>query len=481
MMPIPSQVDSNFTRMNCAVYGFVSLALEAQQLRRCPSEFLIGARAVTSRCATGRFMRHYTAACEAALILSTSSLAISTSLDSPYILATILFFCIHTIQFYLTYSNSIMFPGQFPSPTPSREGSPVLPRRDRRISANPARITKNRATSLNFTAPTSNRKRPRFAAPNSEPVLSDHIESPISRPQTASNQGTNGRRVSDPLPNRTGRPQTPTDTQDSAPSTTPICPRRTDIKLEEKLSDHLTRKDKKGVVYVIRDVARPQLGIKIGITAGPDYQNRINQHGRDCFFKPDVIHVSPEVQCCKRLETLIHIDLEERCRKWTCKDHARRAKDVEHEEWFDISEELAKETVEKWTQFIHAQQPYFWRKRLSPLWAYLIRTRKLTNLDTISHKARSAHWHTNLAPPTYLDYYRFIVDAVLRMWHTILDTCSDIWPYCTGFFWQMLTVIYGFVTLLAFRNTFASSAFALVSVCACISVVPRLPKMRSKS
>jgi hypothetical protein len=374
-----------------------------------------------------------------------------------------------------------MCPGQFPSPTPSREASPILSHRRLRNSGSPSRISKNRATSLNFTAPTSIRKRPRFAAPKSEPVLSDHIASSTLRPHTASDQATTGRRVSDPLPNRTARPPSSTNAPDLVPNATPICPRRADIKLHQKLLEALTITDTKGVVYVIRDEMRPELGIKIGSTSAPDYQKRIDEHARDCFFEPDVIWVSAEVRCCRRAEALVLIDLEERCRKWTCKDHARRAKDVEHGEWFDITEELAKETVEKWTQFIQSQQPYIWCRNLTPIWAYLLRTRRLKNLDDIDHDTRRQQWASILIPPTYLDYYHFALDAVQRTWRTILNTFLHIWPYCTGFFWQMLTVIYGFVTLLAFRNTFASSAFALVSVCACISVVPKLPKIRSKS
>jgi hypothetical protein len=374
-----------------------------------------------------------------------------------------------------------MCPGQFPSPTPSREASPVLPRRLIHSSGSPSRITKHRATSLNFTAPTSTRKRPRFATPKSEPVLSDHNASPMPEPHTASNHATTGRRVSDPLPNRTARPQSPTDAPDSAPNTTPICPRRTDIRLHQKLMEALTMTDTKGVVYVIRDIKRPELGIKIGSTSIPDYRKRIDEHARDCFFKPDVIWVSVEVRCCRRAEKLVQIDLEERCRRWICNNHAKQKKPVEHGEWFDISEELAKETVIKWTNFVNTQQPYSWCSNLSPVWAYLLRTRRLTNLDNIGHDTRRQQWASILTPPTYLDYYHFALDAVQRTWRTILDTFLCIWPYCTGFFWQMLTVIYGFVTLLAFRNTFASSAFALVSVCACISVVPKLPKVRTKS
>jgi hypothetical protein len=234
-------------------------------------------------------------------------------------------------------------------------------------------------------------------------------------------------------------------------------------------------------VYAIRDPDRPELGIKIGSTSLADYDDRMKQHARDCYFQPKLVFDPIEVNYCARAEILVQIDLEERCRKWPCIDHARGGKTVVHGEWFDISKDVAKETVKKWTTFLNIQQPYIWGRSLSPVWAYLLRTRRLTNLDKIDHDTRRQQWASILTPPTNPDYYQFALDAVQRTWRTILDTFLCIWPYCTGFFWQMLTVIYGFVTLLAFRNTFASSAFALVSVCACISVVPKLPKVRTKS
>lgn len=301
-----------------------------------------------------------------------------------------------------------------------------------------------------------------------------------SMPQNAGHKATDQRRVSDPLPKRAPRTQSPTDTAGSAPTRTPISPRRTDIKLRQKLSESLTSGDKQGVVYILKDEARPELGLKIGSTSATDYQDRIKQHANDCFFNPSVVLVSVEVKCCVRAERLVQLDLEERLRTWVCNDHAKRRKAVDHREWFSITEDEAKETVVKWTKFINAQQPY-WFGHLSPLWAYLLRTRKLPDVDDIDHETRRKQWHATLATLAYLDYYHFTTDMMLRAWRAAISIILRIWPYFTGFFWQMLTLIYGFITLIAFRNTFASSAFALVSVCACFSVGPKLLKKLSKS
>jgi hypothetical protein len=358
-----------------------------------------------------------------------------------------------------------MCPGRFPSPTPSRETSPVLSVRTN-SPGSPARILKQRSTSLNFTAPISSRKRPRFSDVQSAP----NVPSSTPPAQSASHDR---RRASDPLPNRTT-----TTTNDSA---LPISPRSINIKLQQKLSEPLTFSSKKGIVYILRDPARPSLGCKIGSTSAPDYRTRINEHARDCSFTPKVVCVSVEVECCTRVERLVQIDLEEKCKKWNCDDHAKKGKSVEHREWFDVSEDQAMETVRRWVSFVNGQKPYDWRERLSPMWSYLIRTRDF--IDCVDHDARRVRWNDMLASPTRMDYVHFTIDTIRRIWQAFIRILRSVWPWCRDFFWQMLALVYGFVTLVAFRNTFASSAFALVSLCACISVAqPKLSRrLKSRS
>jgi hypothetical protein len=182
-----------------------------------------------------------------------------------------------------------------------------------------------------------------------------------------------------------------------------------------------------------------------------------------------------------RTEQLIHHDLKDRQIEWPCKEH-NGGKTAMHQEWFGITEEVAKETVDKWTRFMNEQKPYEWRRELNPFWGYLLQARKLANYNDVDHDMRREQWDLILAPATYLDYFHFVEDLFRRVWHASISLFLTIWPFCTAFFWQTLTVGYGFVTLIVFRNAFASSAFALVSVCACVSAARHgLPKrVRSK-
>lgn len=154
-----------------------------------------------------------------------------------------------------------------------------------------------------------------------------------------------------------------------------------------------------------------------------------------------------------------------------------------HDEWYDISVVEAKEIVEKWARFMSEQRPYNWRRQLSPFWDYLFRRRTLVKDNGFDHDERREQWKGILRPPTRVEYVCFIIDVLLRIGHAAREVVRKNWPNCVAYFWQMLTLVYSFVTLLVCRNTFASSAFALVSVCAYLSIWSKLPlkRVRSKS
>jgi hypothetical protein len=243
----------------------------------------------------------------------------------------------------------------------------------------------------------------------------------------------------------------------------------------------LTSKDTRGIIYIFQDLSNLHRGYKIGWTTRIDEQERINEQGRTCKFKPKQVHAVHDVENSFRTEQLIHLDLKDQEVEWPCKGH-KGGKTSMHEEWFRVTEDVAIETVDKWTKFMNEQKPYDWRRQLNPFWEYLLRTRKLVNQNNITHDMRREQWDSILAPATHLDYVYFVIDLFRRVWHACISLILAIWPFCTAFFWQTLTVGYSFVTLIVFRNAFASSAFALVSVCACVSAARRgLPKrVRSK-
>jgi hypothetical protein len=408
-----------------------------------------------------------------------------------------------------------MYPGQFPSPTPSRETSPIPSSRplfnSKRLSPN----TQTRTTSSDFTAPHSFRKRPRFADPQSEPIVPQSRHHGSDHSLDANHRAADRRRASDPLRNglqssnlrdrdalreppsqqhltSTSFGNPPIDTHSSngpsSPSrsiqlSTSQSSRLNDIKIRKKLQEPLTSCDTRGVIYILQDKARPERGYKIGSTKRADYLKRIAEHQRDCRFEPVTVLFSCNVEYVDRTEQLIHIDLQDREIPWPCVRHAGKDGSSLHKEWFNVSEDLAMQRVARWVEFMNEQQPYNYRRRLSLIWTYLIRTRKRNDH---THEARREQWDAILSAPTKLDYLNLIFSLLARLGTYALNLISRFWSSGIEFFWQTLTLMYGFVSLVAFRNTLALSAFALVLVCAYCSILPKRQlgsprKVRAKS
>ncbi|KAH3915368.1 hypothetical protein HBH56_073250 [Parastagonospora nodorum] len=402
----------------------------------------------------------------------------------------------------MSRSYSQMCPSRFPSPTPSRETSPGPSIRLESPSVSP----QHPVPSLNFTASGSFRKRPRIADSQSEPVVprnDDQASSPSPSYLSPETHATNRRRASDPLqgsmqsPNpgqrrriravsaQSGRrPRSPRIARQPILLSTSQSSRLIDTQLREKLRETLTPKDAIGTIgtiYTFENPDRPDLGVKIGLTECADYTKRIESHRKRCKFEPDEIVFQHNVQNCFRTEQLILAELSDRRRYWECEE-CKPGKTIRHGEWSLISREEATTAVQKWTKFMDEQKPYDCMGNLTPLWSYLLHTRKFN--EGADHDARREQWNAILAAPTYREYCGFMIDRLVRTWRALHSTILRIWPWCKAFFWQMSTLTYGFVALVAFRNALASSAFALFSLCACISAGPELEallKSRRKS
>jgi hypothetical protein len=421
-----------------------------------------------------------------------------------------------------------MCPGRFPSPTPSRETSPAPSTEPNHSSGSPSPKTH---IMDNFTAPQSFRKRPRFAESQSEPIAPQSGQSfPVSTSHhlTVDRRVVDVRRTSDPLRARkqpgvqkdlpvprnqrdqqrasssplmqtlgadTSAPSTSPQTNSNIPNAQPPTPllrttstpspRIIDSKLREKLKESLNFSDTTGVLYVYGHPKQPDWGFKIGSTKRADYQTRLDEHRRHCGFVPRIVHVSGDISWCVRAEMLVGLDLADRRRHRECEMNSG----LMHREWFQVSEELAKETVDRWERLMNEQSPYGWTKRLSPLWNWLMKTRTSQlsiHNSKAGHDARRRQWDTVLLPPTQPEILAFSTQVLLGILRDSYDLLVRAWTYGTTFFWQTLALAYGFVSFVAFRNTLASSAFALLLVCAYCSKIPDRKvgsprKARSKS
>jgi hypothetical protein len=422
-----------------------------------------------------------------------------------------------------------MCPGRFPSPTPSREASPDPCTKGLLVPTRAFVADPHHENSLDFTASASFRKRPQFSDSKSDPVISrlGARSSIASSPLAIKKRATDRRRASDPFESplraRTSRgnkihrsppqgrsvsaqhvpsPPSPPASNKRASPRTPIqladseSSWLVDVRLRKQLQEPLTSRDiplplatedKRGVIYIVKDSDQeskqdpdqdpnqPKRGIKIGWSSRADYEKRLQEHRAACGYEPGYINTANNVLNSFRAERLIHLDLMDRRKPWDCWGHGKDKRST-HEEWYNITEKMAEETVNKWATFMNEQRPYDWRKQLSPLWEYLLRTRRIEVSEGFDHDVRREQWKEILAPPTYLEYAYFAIDVLHRIWQLALESIA--------FFWQISTVVYSFITLVMCRNTVALSAFALVSVCACCSVVPQLKfslrKVRAK-
>ncbi|KAF2824332.1 hypothetical protein CC86DRAFT_457127 [Ophiobolus disseminans] len=377
-----------------------------------------------------------------------------------------------------------MFPGRFPSPTPTRESTPIesIEGRHDVFATSP-----RQPATPDYTAPETSRKRPRFAEVQSEPIISrpnvDHYSNtpPAVSSPTPNPRKTNNRRVSDPL--RTGRrkgrqrdddvvpnqrdqwrvfstpamlsslrrnsvSETPPSDDHTPPinnNKSPPTPRDADTKLYNKLTSPLSPSDTDGVVYVLADPLRKELGIKIGYTTCLDYTARIKQHAESCEFTPQELYATQSLSHCKRTEILAHLDIADRCKHWECK--TKKCDGTTHKEWFQVDKDFAVRTVKKWEAFMDVQRPYDIRKEFNPVWKYVVQQRRTGNPvdNNASHEARRKQWDEILVPLTYRDYISFVAHLALQLWYTVLATLLSIWPHI----WQAVTVVYGFVTVLS--------------------------------
>lgn len=132
------------------------------------------------------------------------------------------------------------------------------------------------------------------------------------------------------------------------------------------------------------------------------------------------------------------------------------------------------------------QSPYDMWRQLSPIWRYLLAERRTAQVFTRSdanHCARREQWTQLLASPTPLDVLRYKMEIISLYWRTVMSSAFHVWSCCAEFFWQTLTLISWFITLMILQNTFAATAFAIVMVCAWFSIMPQRlsEKARSKS
>ena len=224
-------------------------------------------------------------------------------------------------------------------------------------------------------------------------------------------------------------------------------------KLRENVSD---RGSTVGCIYILRS---EDYGYKIGSTARCNPEKRFSEHLAKCEIELERVHESSQIENCLRVEKLIQADLEEYCVPWACENEEGRV----HKEYFQVDLELAIETVRKWEAFMIHERPYNWRRRLKPIWRYLLKTRcrSLGINGTLTHDMRRRYWDVILASPTPVDYFRLYKDTVSAFAKALANQSIHTYEYVQAFWWQLTTVAYGIATVTVCQNTISVLFFTI--------------------
>ena len=234
--------------------------------------------------------------------------------------------------------------------------------------------------------------------------------------------------------------------------------------LRMKIKEDLPKKDKqRGYVYIFRDPARPNL-LKIGKTDLEVSKRRENIERR-CRITLETVYQEGEgmdllpLRNCQRAEQLVHKELANYNRRHLCPTCKER-----HKEWFAVSEDLAKKTIQRWVTFIR-KQPYdengvlhdFWQERL-----YCMERPNL-NEKPEDHDIRHERWKFVITA-TYFHFWKHWA------WKTIFAAPERDRPRESLYFklvrfrWQLFAELsWVVIAILSFPSVIASSIFVIIT------------------
>ncbi|KAF2475658.1 uncharacterized protein BDR25DRAFT_349943 [Lindgomyces ingoldianus] len=238
---------------------------------------------------------------------------------------------------------------------------------------------------------------------------------------------------------------------------TSFTPQHVHDELRNRITKDLNYNQSMGTVYIARDPNRPHL-LKIGAT--DNFTNRRRTLEQRCRLSVELVHSSSRLVNYFRAEQLAQGDLIHLRRRYEC-----NVCNTEHREWFEVSEELAKQTVERWVGFMK-QYPYTRTGKLKAIWQYRLGQRTLPSSE-VDHSRRWKHWSLILLPPSRLDHCLFWLEVVHN---------HPIWQFSWDFSWQISCVVSWLVTFLVLRNSYVF--FILLSHIACgwVSMSSRFSK-----
>ena len=202
-----------------------------------------------------------------------------------------------------------------------------------------------------------------------------------------------------------------------------------DDHLRRKIKSKLTGKESgTGMVYIFRDrnPGRSHL-LKIGMTS-KEVTERKRQIESVHNIKLRRVHSSRPFRNYLRAEQLAQLDLANLYRPFECSKPGCSV----HKEWFEVSEDLAIRTVDRWVSFLR-QNPYDQDRNLKTSWRNRLDAmdRPSSDEDPLDHDRRWKRWEFVLEHRSLLDRWTDTVAPTVEHWK----------PFLRNYFWQTSSVL----------------------------------------
>ena len=108
----------------------------------------------------------------------------------------------------------------------------------------------------------------------------------------------------------------------------------------------------KGFIYAYTGYGQNRY-IKIGFTTNASVEYYLRTQTAKCGVQAKLLHKSERVSSPRKIESMIHEELY--LKRYTYLDCACP---INHREWFDIDEKTAKEVIDRWSKWMHENNPY---------------------------------------------------------------------------------------------------------------------------
>ena len=337
-----------------------------------------------------------------------------------------------------------------PNVTTPQNSRPKRPKTLQKGGNSAPMLRTGRTTSLQLETPT--RTRPRTGPRRIPGHLSDDDREGETRIVSDDSDATAILNTNSPRPvpmiNLTRDKYVETTTTPLEPKT----PRAIDDKLRKIIKTDLpSMSQEQGIVYIFRDKdPRRSNLLKIGMTK-QEMTDRRTGVQRECNIVLEYVYDTQPLSNYGRVEKLAQEELACFRRPYMCsKPNCVR----NHREWFEVSEDLAKRTVKRWTDFMR-QNPYGEDKKLKEKWMVKINQmgHPEENEGMNDHDLRWRRWKF-IEPPSRL---------VRLLTH-------PIWSFFWRFFWHLSCITAWLIVLFEFPSRYTAITFGSLLVVAIVSI-----------